>query len=323
MTIVDGEGRESVGILSPVSPTLARLLRSCSFKVLERYSATEAVFDEVEIQRAQCLVVRSTLAIDRAALKRLPALRLIVRSGSGLDNLDLEAIRDHKVVLQRLGSSKSARSVAELAAAFTIALLRRIPVVSAGVADGLWLKEESLGGTLAGRTVAIWGAGEIGTAVGHLFGGLGAEVEYVRHHLDPGASRRRSLWACGIADIHILALPLTDETRKLISNDLLLAMRPRKPILVNLGRWDVVDFHAALSALDEGLIGGLAVDPVEKRNVAQDGSVLRWRDQSGLARNLILTPHIGAMTQEAQDALARQAYECIYKEFRTGPAIDA
>jgi D-3-phosphoglycerate dehydrogenase / 2-oxoglutarate reductase len=264
-----------------------------------------------ELRDVEVIVARSHVRIDSSLLQAAHVLKLIVRPGSGLDNVDLGECARRGVEVRRLGAGLSARSVAEFALAAALVLLRRLGVASHGLVRGEWLKHELLGAEIADRTVAIWGFGPVGAATAELFDAVGADVRvYTRSGRTGRFSSELSLteltdWA----HVHVLALPLTADTHGLVSEDVLRAMSSRAPLVINVSRWAVIDFQAALRALRADAISGLAIDPVDREHVPLVRAAL---EDSTL--NLLFTPHVGANTEESLCRMGRAILEevCTY-----------
>ena len=259
--------------------------------------------DELErlIADREVLIFRSGVDIDEALLDRAARLRLIVRAGSGLDNLDVRSVAARGIDLQRV-PGPGARAVAELTFALFLGLARQVLVADRLLRDGHWAKSEIVGYNLGGKTLGIVGLGSIGTTAARL--GLGWGMRVIGCVERPSAERHDRFAAEGIelvslpevlaaADFVSLHVPLDDDTRGMIGRKQLALMRPTS-ILVNISRGGVVDETALLEALqgDRGpAAAGLDVHVAEG-----EGKV------SPLASlpNVILTPHIGASTVDAQ-----------------------
>jgi D-3-phosphoglycerate dehydrogenase len=265
--------------------------------------AVGAPRDQLEAAMAdrEALVFRSGLDIDRALLEAAPQLHTIVRAGSGLDNLDLEGVTARGIHLQRI-PGPGARAVAELTFALFLGLARQVVEVDRLLRSGHWAKNEVVGWNLGGKTLGIVGMGSIGSTVARL--GLGWGMTVIGCVDNPSADRAGRFAEQGIAlvsmaevlersDFVSIHVPLGPETRGLIGAAELAAMKPGS-FLVNIARGGVVDEAALLAALRDGdRPAGAALDV----HVAEgQGKV------SPLASlpNVILTPHIGATTVDAQ-----------------------
>ncbi len=242
------------------------------------------------------LVVRNRTQVDAELLKQAPDLKVIARSGVGLDNIDLQAA-DHLgvVVLAALGAN--AVSVAEHTLALALAVARGLVALDRSVRDGHWARRP--GRELAGGTWGLLSAGATARATARLARGLGMEVVAYDPYVPPDHPEVSEL---GIrlmpledvaqnADVLSVHLPATDRTSKLVDADLLSQMR-HHAILVNAGRGEVVDEDALADALERGHLAGAGLD------VRAHEPPLPHRLQQ--CRNVVMTPHIAGITHEAQ-----------------------
>lgn len=283
--------------------------------------AVGAPRDELErlLADREVLVFRSGVDIDERLLDRAPRLRLIVRAGSGLDNLDLATVTSRGIVLQRV-PGPGARAVAELTFALFLGLARQVLVADRLLRAGHWAKNDIVGWNLGGKTLGVVGLGSIGTTVARLGLGWGMRVIGCVEHPDPD---RKALFAAeGIelmslpevlatGDFLSLHVPLDDETRGLIGREELELMRPGS-FLVNIARGGVVDEQALLEALrTDGAPAGAALDVHVTEG---EGGVSPLADLP----NVILTPHIGAMTVDAQRQIGSEVVRIVAEHERSG-----
>ena len=259
--------------------------------------------DELEARMAdrEALIFRSGLDIDRALLDAAPRLHTIVRAGSGLDNLDIDQVRARGIHLQRI-PGPGARAVAELTFALFLGLARQVVQVDRLLRGGHWAKNEVVGWNLAGKTLGVIGLGSIGSTVARLGGAWGMHV--IGCVDDPTPERATRFAADGIelvamdevlrrGDFVSIHVPLGPATRGLIGSQELAIMK-RGSFLVNIARGGVVDEGALLTALTAGdRLAGAGLDV----HVAEGPDRI-----SPLAAlpNVVLTPHIGATTVDAQ-----------------------
>lgn len=249
----------------------------------------------------EALVFRSGVAIDETLLDRAASLRLIVRAGSGLDNLDLASVRARGIDLRRI-PGPGARAVAEMTFALLLGLARQVHVADRLLREGHWAKNELVGRNLGGKTLGIIGLGSIGSTVARL--GRAWDMTVIGCVDRPSPDRAAAFAAEGIrlvpfhdvlndSDFVSVHVPLDASTRGLIGGAELVRMRPGS-FLVNISRGGVVDETALLAALRSGeRPAGAALDV----HVAEgEGNV---SPLAGLP-NVILTPHIGATTVDAQ-----------------------
>lgn len=306
-------------VASKINPESLDELRG-QHDVVSAAGASEDSLAELIADR-EALVFRSGVSITERVLSAARDLRLVVRAGSGYDNIDLEFLRDMRVRVIRI-PSPGARAVAEMSFTFMLALARQLFWADANWRNGHWVKAIAEGRLLGGRTLGIVGAGNIGAQTGELGAAWGMSVLGCVEH--PSEAVARSLRARGVqlADFHqvleesdfiSIHVPLQPSTQGLIDSAELDAMR-RGSYLINLSRGGVVNEQALRAALVDGRLGGAALDVHELEG---EGHV------SGLAdlQNVILTPHIGASTVDSQRQIGEIIVEAV-KEFEFEPVTE-
>jgi D-3-phosphoglycerate dehydrogenase / 2-oxoglutarate reductase len=258
----------------------------------------------------EAIVFRSGVSISSAVIDAAPELRLLVRAGSGLDNVDVERARARGVRLVRV-PGPSAQAVAEFTFALMLSLLRNVAHADRLLRDGHWPKTQLGGPLVAGKTLGIVGAGNIGSRVGELAAAWGMNVLGC---VESANGNGPALAAKGIvradletvlstADVVTLHVPLTERTRHLIGEQALAQMKPGS-FLVNVARGGVVDEAALLTALEAGHIAGAALDVHEREG---EGTISPF---AGLP-NVVLTPHIGAMAADSQREIGMRVLEVV------------
>ena len=270
-----------------------------SHDVVYEPGAPEDRLEEL-IRSAEALVFRSGVTISSRVLAHADKLRLIVRAGSGYDNIHLPSLTERKITVVRI-PGPGAKSVAELSFALMLALSRQLLWADSSWRAGHWVKPQASGRLLTGKVLGIVGAGNIGSRTGQLGAAWGMEVLGSVEHQTPDAIQRLRQRGMDLVETsELLArsefvsvhLTLKDSTRGLLDLGALLSMKPGS-ILVNLSRGGVVDEVALKKVLESGHLAGAALDVHE---VEGDGNI------SPLAEldNVILTPHIGAATVDSQ-----------------------
>ena len=266
--------------------------------------------------------IRSRTQLDAAALGAAKNLKAIGCFCIGTNQVDLDVARRAGIPVFNAPFSNT-RSVAELAIAYIILLMRGIPEKSARARRGEWAKTARNAYEVRGKILGIVGYGRIGSQLGILAEGLGMRVLYydIEHKLPLGNAapvhRLDELFAK--ADVVSLHVPETPTTRNIIDTDAMKAMRPGT-LLINAARGSVVDIEALALGLGTGHIGGAAIDvfPVEpKSNQETFESPLREFD------NVILTPHIGGATEEAQLNISREVAAKLVKYNDNGSTVSA
>ena len=280
-------------------------------RALEGEALKDAIAD------AHVVGIRSRTQLSADVLAAAPKLVAIGAFCIGTNQIDLEAAETLGVPVFNAPFSNT-RSVAELVIAETVMLLRGAPAHCGG-----WDKSPSGSYEVRGKTLGIVGYGHIGTQVGVLAEALGMRVVYydVVTRLALGnAQAVRSLDAVlGSADVVTLHVPETPQTQKMIGPDQLRVMKPGAH-LINASRGTVVDIDALAEALRSGHLGGAAVDvfPQEpESNSDEFQSPLRGLD------NVLLTPHIGGSTAEAQEAIGREVAEKLLTYSNNGSTLSA
>lgn len=302
--------------LSAISPAAVTALRR-DHELVDGVGVAQA---DVATLTPGCEVVilRSGTGLDRQAVEAADALRLVIRAGSGTDNIDLDALASRGIALERV-PEPGAAAVAEMAITLMLALGRNVVTADRLLRDGRWAKSELTGSRLAGKTLGIVGAGNIGQRVGQLGTILGMHVIGCVEHTDHAAHERLATHGIELrtlgdvlaaADVLSLHVPLTPRTRHMLDRAALAAMRPGA-LLVNLARGGVVDEHALRDALASGHLAGAAVDVHEHEGA-------RFASPLVDLPNVILTPHIGAGTREAQDEIGRRIVDIVHHHATAG-----
>lgn len=266
--------------------------------------------------------IRSRTQLSRAVLAKAEKLNAIGCFCIGTNQVDTQAARELGIPVFNAPFSNT-RSVAELVLAEMIMLLRKVPEKSAACHQGGWLKSAAGSHEARGKTLGIIGYGHIGTQLGILAEQLGMRVVF--HDIETKLSLGNALPMPSLAallqtsDVVSLHVPETELTQNLIAASELELMKPGSS-LINASRGQVVDLEALASALKNGHLAGAAIDvfPVEpKGNNDTFVSPLR-----GLT-NVILTPHIGGSTQEAQENIGTEVAHKLIKYSDNGSTLSA
>ncbi|MGD2129592.1 MAG: phosphoglycerate dehydrogenase [Lysobacterales bacterium] len=251
------------------------------------------------------LGIRSRSQVTRDIIQAADRLAAIGCFCIGTNQVDLTTAANAGIPVFNAPFSNT-RSVAELTLAEVIMLMRGIPAKNAAAHRGKWLKSASNSHEIRGKTLGIVGYGHIGSQLGILAESMGMRVIFhdIEHKLPLGnASGLPDLWEMlSEADVVSLHVPETALTTRMVDEQFLRAMRPGSYV-INASRGQVVDIDALAGALDSGHIAGAAIDvfPVEPgSNNDTFESRLRGRD------NVLITPHIGGSTLEAQENIAME-----------------
>ena len=258
------------------------------------------------------VVLRSGVLLSSDVMSGADRLRLVVRAGSGLDNIDLDCARQRGIRVVRV-AGMSAPPVAEFTFALLLSLARKVTLADSLLRQGHWPKPDLGGALLRGKTLGVVGAGNIGGLVGEMAHAWGMRaIGCVAHPSQAVADQlgRRGVTLTGFdevverSDFVTLHVPLDDTTHHMLDAEALERMRPGS-LLVNVARGGVVDEKALYDALTTGTtVAGAALDVHETEG---EGTV------SPLAQlaNVVLTPHIGAMALDSQRLIGERVVELI------------
>lgn len=281
------------------APAIARL--AGRFEVVrEPLLWKDPVALKAGIAGARAVMVRNQTRLTAEVLAGAHALRVIGRVGVGLDNIDVAAATKLGIVVVA-PLDANAVSVAELTLGLLLALARKIPASDRATRTGAWDRKAGTGAELQGKTLAIVGFGRIGRLVAARARAFGMRLVMFDPFLAPdapvladlGAERCPRLEAAlGGADFISVHLPLTDRTRRLFDARAFAAAKPGA-YFINTARGGVVDEAALLAALRSGHLAGAALDVRESEPPDGPGAF-------EALPNVILTPHVGAFTVEAQ-----------------------
>ncbi len=256
------------------------------------------------LHEADGIIIRSATKLTPELLKDQQRLKVIVRAGVGVDNIDLPAATREGIVVMNTPAGNTT-STAEHTVAMMMALSRNIAPAAASMSAGRWDRKLYTGTQLAGKTLAVVGLGRIGQAVAKRACGL--EMKVIGY--DPFLSSERAaeqgielyrniddlIPLCDYLTVHT---PLTDETRGIINAERIARMRPGVRI-INCARGGIVDENALADAVESGQVAGAALDVFTAEPPTNDRLVK--------LPQVLSTPHLGASTEEAQNLVAEEA----------------
>jgi D-3-phosphoglycerate dehydrogenase / 2-oxoglutarate reductase len=251
-------------------------------------------------------------------IKQMPNLKIIGRAGVGVDNIDVEAATRHGVVVINAPNGNTV-STAEHTFAMMMALLRHIPQANASVKSGEWKRSQYLGTELYNKQLGIIGLGRIGSEIAKRAKAFGMNVLVFDPFLTKERAKKIGVNSCTLdellqeADIITVHTPLTKETKGLLGRENL-AKTKKGVYLLNCARGGIIDEEALVEYLENGHVKGVALDVFEVEP-PKNNKLLTY-DQ------VIVTPHLGASTKEAQLSVASQVAEEVLK-FLNGKPVSS
>jgi len=296
-------------ICDPVDEKALARLREAGVEVVVRAGMSPEELGGELAQGYEAIVVRSATKVRKPALDMAKGLRLIVRAGVGLDNVDADHAKAKGIEVLNTPKASS-DSVAELALAHMFALARSVPQATQSIRDGKWDKKAFVGIELSGKTLGVVGIGRIGQALARRALALGMKV----------VAQDKFVTNSPLPDVPMVSLPDLLKRSDFVS--LHVPPDPAGPVigareiaqmkdgayLVNCARGEIVDEGALLAALDSGKLAGagldvFAVEPPTNATLVRHPKVT-------------LTPHIGAQTKEAQERIGDEVVELLLQHAR-------
>lgn len=260
------------------------------------------------------LIVRSKPFVTKRVIEAADVLMVIARAGVGVDNIDVEVAKAKGIEVLNTPEATTT-SVAELAVGLMLAVARKIAFSDRKMRSGEWPKKQAEGYELNGKILGIIGAGRIGSTVARICKyGFNMQIVYYDRERNPrleqelGAKYLPLEELLKVADVISIHVPLTPETRHMINEERLKLMK-KTAILINTARGPVVDTNALVKALQEGWIAGAGLDVFEEEPLPLNHPLTKLE-------NVVLTPHIGASTHEAQARAGIQVAEKVIEFFK-------
>ena len=298
-----------VMVCDPVSSKGIALLQSHpEFQVVvldKRLSEAELI---PLISDVEAFVVRSETKITRKVMEAAPRLRAVGRAGVGVDNVDVEAATQRGVVVMNTPGGNTI-STAELSFSMLMALARKIPQATASMRAGEWNRKAFSGTELYSKTLGVLGMGRIGTEVAKRALAFGMKVLAYDPYLAPSRAKALQVDLAELDDIFTQAdfitvhMPLNDETRGMVNAAAFEKMKKGVRV-INCARGGIINEADLLAAVQGGKVAGAALDVYEAEPLPKE-SPLRGVPQ------IVMTPHLGASTEEAQENVGIEIAESI------------
>ena len=310
-------------LLEGVHATALDAFRRNGYTDIEHHPKSLAAPRLIESLRdAYIIGIRSATHLTREVFEHAPRLIAVGCFCIGTNQVDLDAAQERGIAVFNAPFSNT-RSVAELVVAETILLLRGIPARNALAHRGGWAKTATGSYEARGKILGIVGYGHIGTQVGVLAEALGMQVIYYDIESKLALGNARAMHSLNdmleTADVVTLHVPETPQTHRMIGREQVSHMKAGAH-LINASRGTVVDIDAVVEALKSKHLGGAALDvfPVEPKGAGDEFvSPLRGMD------NVLLTPHIGGSTEEAQQNIGTEVAEKLIKYSDNGSTLSA
>lgn len=284
-------------------------LRNMGFEVIEQFYEADEL--EKQIQNVDCVVVRSATKIRRPIIDsalETGRLKLIIRGGVGVDNIDVEYGRSKGIIVTNTPNASSA-SVAELAIGHMFCLARFIHISNHTMRQGKWNKKNYEGIELSGKTLGLIGFGRIAQETAKRAAALGMKVVYTNKSGSKELEEYKYVAfdeLLKISDFISLHIPGNSDQTSVLGEPQFDKMKDGVYI-VNTARGGVVDEEALLDALDSGKVSAAALDVFSEEPVKNER--IYTHDK------ISLTPHIGAQTKEAQERIGEEIVSIILKSF--------
>lgn len=260
------------------------------------------------IAESDAVLVRSATKITRESLALATRLKVIGRAGVGVDTIDVEAATERGVAVMNAPAGNTI-SAAELAFALLLALIRKVPAADRSMKDGKWDRTSFSGTELNRKVLGLIGAGRVGGEVARRARAFGMRVMAYDPFLSPEAAADIGAELAPLesvlrsADVLSLHVPLTEKTRGMLGEAQLALIKPTA-VIINAARGGVLDESVLLARLTSGAIAGAALDVFDQEPLPADHPLRTLA-------NVVLTPHLGASTEEAQLNVAVEIAEAV------------
>lgn len=305
-------------VTDPIADAGLDVLRDAGHEVetgyeLEGDDLLEAVSD------AHGLIVRSGTEVTDEVLAAAEELVIVGRAGIGVDNIDIDAATDEGVIVANAPEG-NVRAAAEHTVAMTFAAARSIPQAHIRLKDGDWAKSDYLGAELNGKTLGIIGLGRVGQEVAKKLDSLGMDLVAFDPYISEERADRLGAELVDFepclerADFLTIHTPLTPETEGMIGEDELDLLEDG--YIVNVGRGGIIQEDALAAKVEDGTLAGAALDVFAEEPLSEDSPLLEHDD-------VIVTPHLGASTEAAQENVATSTAEQVNAALAGEPVANA
>ncbi|MFP8956532.1 phosphoglycerate dehydrogenase [Natrialbaceae archaeon A-CW3] len=305
-------------VTDPIDDAGLAVLRDAGHEVETGYELEGEELLEA-VSAAHGLIVRSGTEVTRTVLEAAENLVIVGRAGIGVDNIDIDAATDEGIIVANAPEG-NVRAAAEHTVAMTFAAARSIPQAHARLKVGEWAKSDYLGTELNGKTLGVVGLGRVGQEVAKKLDALGMDVVAYDPYISEERAQRigaelADLEGClDRADFLTIHTPLTPETEGLISDAEL--ERFGHGYVINVGRGGIIDEDALAAKVEDGTVAGAALDVFREEPLPEESPLLFVDD-------IIVTPHLGASTEAAQENVATSTASQVIAALGAEPVANA
>jgi D-3-phosphoglycerate dehydrogenase / 2-oxoglutarate reductase len=292
--------QDKILVTDEVSDGGLQPLRDAGFVIEKRVALNPGELREA-LSGCAGLVVRSETKVTSELMDSVPGLRVVGRAGVGVDNIDVPAATARGIVVMNAPDGNTI-TTAEHTIALLIALARRVPQANSSLKSGQWDRKSFIGVELQGKTLGVVGMGRIGRTVASRARAFGMRIVAFDPFISPEQSGNAEIELASLDDVFSRAdfltvhTPLTAETRGIIGRDAFARMKKGVRV-INCARGGLVDEEALYEAIKSGIVAGAALDVFAQEPPSPDHPLL-------LLDEVIVTPHLGASTTEAQEGVA-------------------
>ncbi len=305
-------------VSDPLEPTGLAMLRDAGHEVTELPGEERHRIPEL-IPGYDALVVRSGTQVTAEILRAGKRLRVVGRAGIGVDNVDVEVATELGILVVNAPTA-NLLSAAEHTFALLLALARNVSLADSDIKSGAWNRKKWVGTEIQGKTLGVIGFGRIGQQVARRARAFDMKIVAYDPFLDADVIRRHDAEPASlegllaVADVVTLHVPMTKETRNILSAERIAAMKPGA-LVVNCARGGILDEAALLVALEEGRVQGAALDVFAEEPPMDYALAAHPR--------VLATPHLGAQTREAQVRISTETAKMVVKALEGSLTVTA
>ncbi|MCM8760288.1 MAG: phosphoglycerate dehydrogenase [Candidatus Omnitrophica bacterium] len=305
--------KKKILITDPLEKEGIDILENAGFEVKETGKLSPDQLCEI-IGEYDAVIVRSATTITKEVIEKADKLKIIGRAGVGMDNIDIEAATQAGIIVMNAPEGNTI-SVAEHTIGMLLALARNIPLANQSLKSGQWEKKKFMGSEIYNKTLGIIGLGRIGRCVAKIARSFGMKILGYDPYIDRASLEESGITIVSLpgllqqSDFITLHIPLNDSTHHLIGEKEFEMMKEGVS-LINCSRGGIIDEEALAKYIQKGKVKGAAIDVFEKEPPDLNNPLLKLEQ-------VIVTPHLGASTKEAQMNVAQQLASQMVMAFTT------